>query len=175
MVSPTRIPLSTPRANIVQRAFYTALSMYNSLGMTLTPDSMLHFADASFPLLVSTALSYAGNPFYPVFLRFVIWLTTKCLPRSHRWQEALEYLLNNPRRCYLLLFPAKHTWWLLGITLGLNTLEAGATFVCDRKKQVLSEFAVGADGIESLPMWNRALASWYQAVNTRHTGSTVLK
>lgn len=149
--------------------------MYNNLGMTLTPDSMLHFADASFPLCVSFILSYVGNSLYPVVLRAVIWSTTKCLPRRHPWQEPLHYLLENPRRCYLLLFPAKHTWGLLGITLLLNSIKAGATFGFDRERPVLSQFPVGADGVKTLPMWNRVLSSWLQAVNTRHTGSTVLK
>lgn len=162
-------------ANVQCRASYTTLSMYNNLGMTLTPDSMLHFADASIPICVSMVLSYVGYPLYPVVLRAVIWLTTKCLPKSHSWQEPLEYLLENPRRCHLLLFPSKHTWGLLGVTLLLNTVEASATFGYDREQPVLSQFPVGADGVETLPMWNRVFSSWFQSVNTRHTGSTVLK
>ena len=37
--------------------------MINNLGFTLTPDSMVTFRDATWPMLVMSFLAYAGNTF----------------------------------------------------------------------------------------------------------------
>ncbi|KAF7173111.1 hypothetical protein CNMCM6106_007254 [Aspergillus hiratsukae] len=50
-------------------AFYSAQTMVDNLGFTLTPDSMVTFQDATFPLIVMSFLAYAGNTFYPCLLR----------------------------------------------------------------------------------------------------------
>lgn len=36
--------------------------------------------------------------------------------------HSLAFLLHHPRRCYLLLFPQKNTWYLLFIQVGINLL-----------------------------------------------------
>ena len=60
---------------------------------------------------------------YPVFLRFIIWAFHGLLPDSPAFTETkstLRFLLDHPRRCYTTLFPASHTWWLLGSLIFLN-------------------------------------------------------
>ncbi|GKT51833.1 high-affinity potassium transport protein [Colletotrichum spaethianum] len=96
-------------------AFYSAQTMVNNLGFTLTPDSMATFRDATWPMLVMTFLAFAGNTCYPVFLRLVIWIAYRLASETSQAKEALRYLLEHPRRCYTLLFPSRPTWILFGI------------------------------------------------------------
>jgi Trk-type K+ transport system membrane component len=107
----------------VIRAFFTAASMFNDLGFTLTPDSMLSFRAAVFPLLLGSFLIIIGNTGFPCMLRFIIWLTSKfATARSPLWEE-LHFLLDHPRRCFTLLFPSAATWWLFWILVILNCLD----------------------------------------------------
>ncbi|KAI0584579.1 Potassium transport protein 1 [Pyrenophora tritici-repentis] len=46
-------------------AFYSAQTMVNNLGLTLTPDSMISFRDTVWPMIVMSFLAFAGNTFYP--------------------------------------------------------------------------------------------------------------
>lgn len=43
------------------RAIYSAQTMVDNLGLTLTPDSMISFRDATWPILVMSFLAFAGN------------------------------------------------------------------------------------------------------------------
>lgn len=102
---------------------FTAASAFNDLGFTLTPDSMISFQTAVFPLLLCTFLIIIGNTGFPIMLRFVIWLSTKCVPRKSTLWEELHFLLDHPRRCFTLLFPKKATWWLFAVLVILNGLD----------------------------------------------------
>ncbi|KAJ4293347.1 low affinity potassium transporter [Kalmusia sp. IMI 367209] len=103
--------------------FFTPASMFNDLGFTLTPDSMILFQLAVFPLLLGTFLIIIGNTGFPCMLRFVIWLCSKCVPyRSGVWEE-LKFLLDHPRRCFTLLFPSGANWWLFWVLILLNGID----------------------------------------------------
>lgn len=105
------------------RGFFTPASMFNDLGFTLTPDSMISFQKAVFPLLLGTFLIIIGNTGFPCMLRFVIWLCSKCVPhRSGVWEE-FRFLLDHPRRCFTLLFPSQANWWLFWILVLLNGVD----------------------------------------------------
>lgn len=67
--------------------------------------SPLRTADAS-PLLASRQ---------PVFLRFTIWALSMLCPATSRLHETCRFLLDHPRRCYLYLFPAHQTVFLLTV------------------------------------------------------------
>lgn len=144
-------------------AFYSAQTMVNNLGFTLTPDSMATFKDATWPLLVMAFLAYAGNTCYPIGLRLMIWAITKVLPKQSKLQESLRFLLDHPRRCYTLLFPNKPTWILFGILFVLNFIDVLLFIVLDFDKPEVSD----------LPMGPRILASLFQAASSRHTGTSV--
>ncbi|KAL2193248.1 cation transport protein-domain-containing protein [Corynascus similis CBS 632.67] len=88
----------------LEEAFYSAQTMVNNLGFTLTPDSMVTFKDAAWPLLVMTFLAYAGETFYPVFVRLIVWIMSKLVPKNSSMSETLQFLLDHPRRCCMLLF-----------------------------------------------------------------------
>lgn len=139
--------------------------MFNDLGFTLTPDSMISFQQAVVPLLIGTFLIIIGNTGFPCMLRFTIWLISKFLPRESGVWEEFRFLLDHPRRCFTLLFPNKATWWLFWILVVLNGLDLIFFLVLDLHDPVVTE--IGSTGY-------RILNGLFQASSTRTAGfSTV--
>lgn len=105
------------------RGIFTPASLFNDLGFTLTPNSMISFQEAVLPLLLGSFLIIVGNTGFPCMLRFVIWVSSILVPeRSGIWEE-LNFLLDHPRRCFTLLFPTSATWWLFWILVVLNGVD----------------------------------------------------
>jgi hypothetical protein len=104
-------------------AIFTAASAFNDLGFTLTPDSMISFGDAALVMLLMTFLIVIGNTGFPCMLRFIIWAISKVVPYGSGIWEELRFLLDHPRRCFTLLFPATATWWLFWILVLLNGVD----------------------------------------------------
>lgn len=102
---------------------FTSSSAFTDLGFTLTPDSMNSFNTAVYPLLIMSFFIVIGNTGFPVMLRFVIWCTSRLVPRGSGLWEELRFLLDHPRRCFTLLFPAAATWWLFWLLVMLNGLD----------------------------------------------------
>lgn len=102
---------------------FTSSSAFTDLGFTLTPDSMNSFNSAVYPLLIMSFFIVIGNTGFPVMLRFVIWVTSCIVPRGSGLWEELRFLLDHPRRCFTLLFPAAATWWLFWLLVMLNGLD----------------------------------------------------
>ena len=136
--------------------------MVSNLGFTLTPDSMISFRDAEWPMFIMSFLAFAGHTFYPVFLRLSIWTMSKILPRSSPSQDPLHFLLDHPRRCYTLLFPSGPTWVLFAILFALNSIDTLLIIVLDLNNPEVS----------SLPLGKRFLAALFQAASARHTGTS---
>lgn len=106
-------------------------------------------------------LILAGNTLYPCFLRFIIWCMKMVLPNSSEWKSwriTLTFILDHPRRVYTNLFPARHTWYLLGTIVVLNAID-WAGF------EILS---IGNKEIEALPSEYRILDGLFQAVGSYH-------
>ncbi|CEJ94435.1 hypothetical protein VHEMI09968 [[Torrubiella] hemipterigena] len=142
-------------------AFYSSQTMISNLGFTLTPDSMISFRDAEWPMFVMSFLAFAGNTLYPVFLRLVIWIMYKLYPKSASTRESLAFLLDHPRRCYTLLFPSGTTWALFGIIFALNFIDTLLIIVLD----------LDNPEVNALPIGPRILAAIFQAASSRHTGT----
>jgi hypothetical protein len=104
-------------------AFFTANSAFSDVGFTLTPDSMISFQQAIWPLLLMSFLIIIGNTGFPIMLRITIWVCSKVIPRESGIYEELKFLLDHPRRCFTLLFPSMATWWLFWILVILNGLD----------------------------------------------------
>lgn len=102
---------------------FTGNSAFMDLGFTLTPDSMISFNTAVFPLLVMSFFIVIGNTGFPVMLRFIIWVTNLWVPRHSGLWEELRFLLDHPRRCFTLLFPSAATWWLFWLLVILNGID----------------------------------------------------
>jgi len=102
------------------RGIFTSASAFNDLGFTLTPDSMISFEYAVLPLLLMSFLIIIGNTGFPCMLRFIIWILSLVVPKSSGVYEEIRFLLDHPRRCFTLLFPARATWWLFWVLVILN-------------------------------------------------------
>ncbi|KAH7031491.1 cation transport protein-domain-containing protein [Microdochium trichocladiopsis] len=145
-------------------AIYSTQTMVNNLGFTLTPDSMISFRDATWPMLLMTFLAFAGNTLYPVMLRFCIWVMYKTTSSKSPTKATLKFLLDHPRRCYTLLFPSRPTWILFGIIAALNIVDVILIIVLDLDNPTITD----------LPMGPRILAALFQAASSRHTGTSTM-
>lgn len=152
------------KINPVWWGIFTPASMFNDLGFTLTPDSMVSFQRAILPLTLGTFLIIIGNTGFPCMLRFVIWLCSICVPKfSAKWEE-LKFLLDHPRRCFTLLFPSKANWWLFWVLIGLNGIDLIFFIILDLNDETVT----------SLPPGFRFLAGLFQAAATRTAGFAVV-
>ena len=139
---------------------FTPGSMFNDLGLTLTPDSMISFQTAVFPLLLGSFLIIIGNTGFPCMLRFTIWVLSKFAPRGSGLWEELHFLLDHPRRCFTLLFPSRATWWLFWILVMLNAIDLLFFVILDLNDPTVTSLAPGF----------RVLNGWFQAASTRTAG-----
>ncbi|KAM0723592.1 hypothetical protein Q7P37_000579 [Cladosporium fusiforme] len=154
---------SVPIANGVDPGWwgvFTPASMFTDLGFTLTADSMISFQTATLPLLFGSFLIIIGNTGFPVMLRFVIWLSSICVPRNSAVWEELRFLLDHPRRCFTLLFPSKATWWLFWILVLLNVVDLIFFIILDLNDATVTSLSPGF----------RVLNGWFQATSTRTAG-----
>ena len=104
-------------------AFWTANSAFMDLGFTITKDSMNSFNTSTFVLMIMWLIIIVGNTGFPVALRFIIWVLAKIVPTGTGLWEELRFLLDHPRRCFTLLFPAGANWWLFWILVALNAID----------------------------------------------------
>lgn len=141
-------------------SFFTANSSFMDLGFTLTPDSMVSFNTATFPLLLMSFLIIIGNTGFPIMLRFLIWLFSFMVPKGSGLWEELRFLLDHPRRCFTLLFPAEATWWLFGVLLALNVIDLIFFIVLDLESGPVFEMPTGI----------KILNGAFQAASTRTAG-----
>ncbi|KAK1974623.1 trk family potassium uptake protein [Colletotrichum cereale] len=143
---------------------FTANSAFNDLGLTLTPDSMNSFNDATFILMIMSFLIIIGNTGFPIMLRVIIWILSKVVPKGTGLWEELRFLLDHPRRCFTLLFPAGATWWLFIILVGLSVLDLLFFVLLDLNDNAVSH----------LPVHLRVVDGIFQAASTRTAGFSVV-
>jgi Trk-type K+ transport system membrane component len=143
---------------------FTASSLFNDLGFTLTANSMISFQNAIFPLLLGTFLVIIGNTRFPCMLRFVIWVASKLVPQNSAAWEELRFLLDHPRRCFTLLFPAGATWWLFAILVILNGVDLIFFIILDLNDPAVTHLAPGIRFMDGL----------FQAASTRTAGFAVV-
>ncbi|KAI9676440.1 MAG: low affinity potassium transporter [Caeruleum heppii] len=143
---------------------FTPASLFNDLGYTITPDSMISFQKAVFPLLLGSFLIIIGNTGFPCMLRFIIWSLSKVVPYGSGIWEELRFLLDHPRRCFTLLFPSKATWWLFWILVILNSVDLLLFVILDLNDNTVISLSPGI----------RVLDGWFQATATRTAGFSVV-
>lgn len=144
--------------------FFTAQSVFNDLGLTLTPNSMISFSRNVFVLIISCFFIVIGNTGFPVFLRFIIWIMFKTAKPLSLYKESLGFLLDHPRRCFTLLFPSIPTWWLFIILIVLNATDLVLFIILD----------LHSDYLSAIPTRFRVLDGLFQAFSTRTAGFSVV-
>ncbi|KAL4893678.1 putative cation transporter [Aspergillus ambiguus] len=147
-------------------AFFAVSAFVNS-GMSLLDSNMTALQTSAYPLITMGMLILAGNTLYPCFLRFIIWFMRRLLPAKpswKTWQVTLDFILDHPRRVYTNLFPARHTWYLLGTIIVLNGFDWA----------MFEILAIGNKEIEKLPAGYRVLDGLFQALAVRAGGFYVV-
>ncbi|RKF58493.1 Low-affinity potassium transport protein [Golovinomyces cichoracearum] len=145
-------------------SLFTANSAFTDLGFTLTPDSMIQFQQASWPLVILSYLITAGNTAFPIILRVIIWIGALFSPSGSGLEQELRFLLDHPRRCFTLLFPTKATLWLALVLIILNVVDVTFSIILD----------LGNEIVTHLPTRYRILDGFFQAVSTRTAGFTIV-
>ncbi|KAL9558054.1 hypothetical protein MBANPS3_001077 [Mucor bainieri] len=146
-------------------SFFSSLSSFNNLGLSLVDASMTPFQSAPCMLILSMILILAGNTAYAIVLRLIIWTLYKITPRTYIMRrETFRYLLDHPRRCYTTLFPATQTKWLLIVLIGITAVEFITFVALNYWLPVLSHLDWGA----------RILDGLFQSVATRNAGYSVV-
>ncbi|PGH09818.1 hypothetical protein GX51_00505 [Blastomyces parvus] len=145
-------------------AIFTSGSSFNDQGFALTPDSMISFYDAIFPLLLLTFLIIIGNTGFPCMLRFIIWVLSHLVPTGSPAWEELRFLLDHPRRCFTLLFPRAATWWLFGVLVLLNVVDLIFFIILDLNDPEITRIPGGIRVVDGL----------FQAAATRTAGLAVV-
>ncbi|EMR10216.1 hypothetical protein PNEG_01488 [Pneumocystis murina B123] len=146
-------------------AFFTSASLFNNFGMALNPTSLIEYRQSKFILIFGSFLIVAGNTAFPILLRFFIWLITFILPKDSLHKESLHFLLDHPRRCFILLFPSKVTMWLFALLVMLSITDAILFMVLDFNNPSLAEIG---------PIYLKILNSLFQSFSTRTAGFTVV-
>ncbi|KAJ5819105.1 hypothetical protein N7474_004696 [Penicillium riverlandense] len=147
-------------------AFFAVSAFVNS-GMSLLDANMTALQLNAYPLVTLGMLILAGNTLYPCFLRFIIWTMRNMLPNRPAWQSwrvTLDFILDHPRRVYTNLFPARHTWYLLGTIIILNGIDWAA----------FELMSIGNKSIQALPAEYRVLDGLFQALAVRAGGFYVV-
>ncbi|KAF7728957.1 hypothetical protein EC973_005352 [Apophysomyces ossiformis] len=146
-------------------SFFTSVSAMNNFGLVLTDGSLWPFRKSPTPLILIGILILVGNTAYPILIRFIVWCMYKCTPRSRTIRrEALRYLLENPRRCYTLLFPYTQTRWLLFSLLIINAIQILSFLVLNFWLPVVKDLSWG----------QRVLDACFQSVTTRNAAFVVV-
>lgn len=144
--------------------FFTAMSAFADLGLTLTPDSMMSFQTTSYPTIIMMWFIIIGNTGFPVLLRFIIWVFFQLSPDLSLTRESLGFLLDHPRRCFTILFPSAATWWLLVTLVGLNAIDLIIFVILD----------LGSSLLHNLNRGYRVLVGLFQAISTRTAGFQIV-
>ncbi|MCJ1381680.1 hypothetical protein MMC17_004791 [Xylographa soralifera] len=96
------------------------ISAFGNCGLDILNENMIPFQAFYLVLIVTGTAILAGNTFFPIFLRIVIWAMSKVVSRKSRLHHTLMFLLHHPRRCFFMLFPATNTWWLAAIQASMH-------------------------------------------------------
>ncbi|KNE61054.1 hypothetical protein AMAG_06809 [Allomyces macrogynus ATCC 38327] len=92
--------------------FHTSSCFYN-VGLSLLPNSLSLLQYDNYVLVISCLLLAVGNCLFPVMLRWIIVALHRYGRLRGRPRRALRFLIRNPRRASIHLFPDKETWFLL--------------------------------------------------------------
>ncbi|KAJ5144840.1 hypothetical protein N7448_002232 [Penicillium atrosanguineum] len=160
------IPLEDDANPFWAGAFLATSALCNN-GMSLIDTNMGPYQKEAFPLLACGILILAGNTLFPCLLRLSIWATRAMMPDKPNWQlwrRTFDFTLAKSQNVCAYLYPAWHTWFLLGTVITLNAMMWGAFEVS----------AIHNEEIGSLPPKFRVLDGLFQALAVRGGGFSVV-
>ncbi|OCH94151.1 TrkH-domain-containing protein [Obba rivulosa] len=155
------------QSRLVNKSWFVLFQVagaYTGGGMSLVDEGMVPFQRAYLMIFAMIFAILAGNHGLPIFLRFLIWISTKLVKEGSKRDQALHFLLDHPRRCFLYLFPSHVTWFLLATLVIFTAIEWCSFIVLDR----------GLSVVESLPPGTRAVAGLFQSFAVRASGFSIV-
>ncbi|KAF4611734.1 hypothetical protein D9613_003643 [Agrocybe pediades] len=145
-------------------SFFQVMGAYTGGGLSLVDAGMVPFQGAYLMIFALIFVILAGNHALPIFLRLVIWTASKILDEHSEAQEALSFLLQHPRRCFLYLFPSHQTWFLVLLLVAFSIVEWVAFFVLN----------IGLPAFEAIPKGQRVVAGLFQGLAARASGFSIV-
>ncbi|KAK5172204.1 uncharacterized protein LTR77_003842 [Saxophila tyrrhenica] len=155
-----------PTINPIWWAIFTSLSSYSNSGLNFLNSSMIPLRRDYFVLILTGTAILAGNTLYPVFLRLAVWTLSKVVRKQTELHHSLSFLLQHPRRCYLLLFPGKSTWNLFIVQVSI-TLVTWIFWILLNIDQPIVDPGFGGG--------QRAMDGLYQALGLRSCGFYIVE
>ncbi|KAA1472120.1 hypothetical protein DENSPDRAFT_161945 [Dentipellis sp. KUC8613] len=152
---------------VIDPVWYSAFEVmgaWANTGMSLVDQNLVPFQRAYPLLLMVMYVGLAGNTAFPILLRLLIWVIYKCCPKTSQLRETLHFLLDHPRRCFILLFPARQTWLLFISLIFLNITDWFFFLILD----------LGNPTVDAIPVGIRVLLAAVQAVAVRLAGFQTL-
>lgn len=143
---------------------FTSMSSLCNLGLTLNASNLMIVAQNAYVQIISAILILCGNTAFPICLRIIIWTMKKFTRPLTLFHDSLCFLLDHPRRCFTLLFPASATWWLAVVLITLNLADWMVFIVLDFDRSTLNY----------LPRGYQILCGLFQSISTRTAGFNVV-
>jgi len=140
------------------------MGAYTGGGLSLVDLSMIPFQTAYLMIVALMLMILAGNHALPIFLRVIIWVSSKVLPEDSDAQEAISFLLQHPRRCFLYMFPSHQTWFLVICLVVFSAIE----WVC------FIVLNIGLPAYESIPKVPHIIAGLFQGLAVRASGFAIV-
>ena len=161
----TNCGLDLLNQNMTRKLIRTSLLARVCWAFELINSTTTAFASNWLILIITGATVLAGNTFYPIFLRFVIWVFSLLIPKNSKLHHSLAFLLHHPRRCFLFLFPRKNTWYLFLFQTGVTLLSWVAFEILN----------IGFGPVDpGIPPGQRAMDGLYQAHGLRSAGFYII-
>ena len=105
-------------------SLFHTISAFNNAGFGLLSDSLIQVNAQILPLIFMGGLIMFGYPFYPVFLRGILFVSHSIASRLNSpLALPFRYILENPRNYITHLFPRHPTWILCSILVFLTALQ----------------------------------------------------
>ncbi|KZV64154.1 TrkH-domain-containing protein [Peniophora sp. CONT] len=147
-------------------SLFELIGAWGNTGMSLVDQNLVPFQRAYPLLIIVIIVAILGETGFPVGLRFIMqvtqWAFSRLTREGGRAHAALSFLLDHPRRCFILLFPSRQTWFLLTVIIALNLADWAAFMILD----------IGIPEIEAIPTGIRVLLGVLQSVAVRLAGFT---
>ncbi|EPS25165.1 hypothetical protein PDE_00096 [Penicillium oxalicum 114-2] len=146
---------------------FLVMSSFANNGMSLVNRNMEPFQREAAPLLICGILILAGNTLFPCLLRLVIWTSRRMIPLTPKWaiwRQTFDLVLTQPQNLCGFLYPAGHTWFLVGTVVLLNVIMWGGFELA-----ALRDLEIG-----TLPPKFRVLDGLFQAFAIRGGGFAVV-
>mmetsp|Transcript_928 Transcript_928/g.1523 ORF Transcript_928/g.1523 Transcript_928/m.1523 type:complete len:525 (+) Transcript_928:18-1592(+) len=151
-----------------QIALFTAVSAFTNSGILLSPDSLSYYTNNAAVLIILSIIITGGNVLLPVLLgqlcQCVRWMSRHVLGPAHRWTNALDYVLLNPRLITTHMYFHGENMYLFQFFLLSNTLMT-IFFACvSANREKMMQYGSNSEV---------ALLGLFQIINARHSGFAV--